>query len=84
MFSRHDDNLDAKTWTLWDFKETPKISTYLYNLCGGAYEVIENKREDKPTPMRIFVRNSKKDYVDADLIFRVVTSGMKYYGELFD
>jgi aminopeptidase N len=34
--------------------------------------------------MRIFVRNSKKAYVEADLIFRVVTQGMKYYGELFD
>jgi len=34
--------------------------------------------------MRIFVRKSKKDFVDSDLVFRVLTQGMAYYGELFD
>lgn len=84
MFERHDDGCDPKVWTLWDFKETPKISSYIYCLCGGEYEVIENTRPDMLTSMRIFVRNSKKSFVDADLVFRIVTSGMKYYAALFD
>lgn len=83
MFRQHDDNCDYKAWTLWDFKETPKISTYIYNLCAGNYECIENKRDDKLTDMRIFVRKSKMDFVDADLIFRVVTQGIRYYSDLF-
>lgn len=58
---------------LWDFEECPKISTYIYNLCAGDYDVIQNTREDAPTSMRIFVRKSKKDFVDADLVFRVLT-----------
>ena len=46
MFDRHDDGCDDKAWMLWDFKVTTNISTYLYNLCAGDYEVIENKRDD--------------------------------------
>jgi aminopeptidase N len=46
--------------------------------------VITNNRDDAPTPMRIFVRNSKKDFVDSDLVFRVLTQGIKYYSEMFD
>lgn len=77
-----DQNLNA--CKLWDFDPTPKISTYIYNLCAGDFDVIVNERADKPTPMRIFVRNSKKDYVDADMTFRVITEGMEYYKDLFD
>ena len=69
---------------LWDFETTPKISSYIYNLCAGDFDVIVNERADKPTPMRIFVRNSKKDYVDADMTFRVITEGMDFYRDLFD
>ena len=46
--------------------------------------MITNNRDDAPTPMRIFVRNSKKDFVDSDLVFRVLTQGIKYYSEMFD
>lgn len=34
--------------------------------------------------MRIFVRDSKRANVDADLVFRVLTQGMNYYSELFE
>ena len=34
--------------------------------------------------MRIFVRNSKSNYLDAPEVFRVITEGMKFYGNLFD
>jgi len=62
----------TKLW-LWTFSECPEISTYIYNLCAGQYDVIKSTRSDAPTPMRIFVRNSKRDFVDADLVFRVLT-----------
>lgn len=69
---------------MWDFKECPKISSYIYNLCAGEYEVIPSKLPNAPTPMRIFVRNSKKDYVDAEMVFKVVTEGINFYSKLFD
>lgn len=34
--------------------------------------------------MRIFVRKSKANFVDSDLIFRVLTSGIKFYSSLFN
>lgn len=33
--------------------------------------------------MRIFVRSSKKDYVDADLVFRVISRGIEFYSKMF-
>ena len=46
--------------------------------------MIKNVRADFVTPMRIFVRKSKKSYVDSDMIFRVLTQGIKFYSEMFD
>ena len=83
LFNKHkaqgDDDL-----LIWDFAETPKISSYIFNLCAGEYNMIANTRSDSPTPMRIFVRESKKAYVDTDLVFRVVTDGVKFYQNMFD
>ena len=73
----------SQTW-LWSFAETPSISSYIYNLCAGDYVQIDNSRSDGPTPMRIFVRDSKRANVDADLVFRVLTQGMNYYSDLFE
>lgn len=69
---------------LWSFEETPKISSYIYNLCAGDFAQIDNNRDDRPKPMRIFVRESKRDYVDSDLVFRVLTQGMDFYGQMFE
>lgn len=69
---------------LWSFEQTPSISTYIYNLCAGDYAQIDNQRTDGPTSMRIFVRESKREYVDADLVFRVLTQGMNFYSEMFE
>lgn len=34
--------------------------------------------------MRIFVRKSKLEFLNADLVFRTVTQGIKFYEELFN
>jgi aminopeptidase N len=34
--------------------------------------------------MRIFARASKQKYVDADLVFRVITKGIEFYEKMFD
>lgn len=74
---------DLKQWTLWDFSVCPAISSYIYNLCAGDYEVIQDTQEHAPTPMRIFVRNSKKDYVDSEMVFKVITEGVNFYSNIF-
>mmetsp|Transcript_2156 Transcript_2156/g.1491 ORF Transcript_2156/g.1491 Transcript_2156/m.1491 type:complete len:395 (-) Transcript_2156:1653-2837(-) len=65
------------------FRETPPISTYIYALCAGNYAVIQNEDPNPLTPMRIFVRQTKKDYIDAVELFRVVKEGMKFYEDLY-
>ena len=76
------DNFD--TGYLYDFAACPPISTYIYCLCAGDYDVIENDDKDAPTDMRIFVRNSKAKYVDAAEVFGAIKLGMQYYGDLFN
>ena len=79
MFAR---GLDEAAY-LWDFKETPPISTYIYNVCAGDYRVIENTDPEAQTPMRIFAAHSKFDYLDSAEVFRVIREGIDYYREFF-
>ena len=68
---------------LWDFKECPPISSYIYCLCAGEFTEIKNQAADAPTPMRIFVRESKADYVDSAEVFRLISEGIPFYKVLF-
>jgi len=70
-----------KGW-LWDFEESPPISSYIYALCAGEYKQINNTDKDAPTPMRIFARKSKLDFVD-DKVFGVIKTGIAFYEDLF-
>lgn len=67
-----------KFW-LHKFDEGPCISTYIYNLCAGQYEMIENTDADCDIPMKIFLRNSKKDNIDGPELFRVIKEGIRFY-----
>lgn len=69
---------------LSDFKECPPISSYIYCMCAGMYHKIENEDPQAPTPMRIFVRQSKADYLDHKEVFRTIREGIGFYNELFN
>ena len=71
-----------KNYHTYIFEETPRISTYLYGLCAGPYYCIENK-EPAPTKLRLFMRESLKNYGEPQEIFRITTAGMKFYSEYF-
>jgi aminopeptidase N len=75
---------DDQKGFVWDFEPSAPCSSYIYALCAGDYMEIQNKREDALTPMRIFVRKSKLEFVNSDLVFRTVTQGIKFYEKLFD
>ena len=68
---------------LWDFKECPPISSYIYCLCAGQYKQIVNPDKSAPTPMRIFARDSKVNYVDSAEVFRTISEGIGFYRKLF-
>ncbi len=66
------------------FKETARISPYLYAIIGGPFGYFENKTEGFPA-MRIFVRKSLKGFVgkSAEEFFRITRIGIEYYEKFF-
>ena len=80
LINVHD--IKTKNYHCYVFDETPRISTYLYAVCAGPYYCIENK-EKAPTKLRLFMRESLKNYGEPQEIFRVTTAGMKFYSEYF-
>jgi len=67
------------------FKETPKLSTYLYAIIAGPYEMFVKPKEANMPPMRIFVRRSLKKFVEKDVeeFFYITKKGIEYYESIF-
>lgn len=63
------------------FKESYKISTYVYAICAGAYAFHEKNTEGYP-PMRIYARKSITD-LNFDEMFTVTQAGIKFYSSFF-
>lgn len=80
LIKAHD--ITKKNYHLYIFEDTPRISTYLYALCAGPFYCYENKME-APTKLRLFMRESLKDYGEPQEIFRVTIAGMKFYSDYF-
>ena len=70
---------DGEEFWHHEFEQCPPISTYIYNMCAGQFDVIENEDKECEIPMRIFLRNSKKDNINAPELFRVMKVGIKFY-----
>ena len=75
-------DIKSKNYNLYIFEDTPRISTYLYALCAGPYYCIENTLPCD-IKLRIFMKESLKDYGYPEDIFRVTIAGMKFYSEYF-
>ena len=80
LVNRHD--IKNKNYHLYIFEDTPRISTYLYALCAGPYHCIENT-QPCDIKLRIFMKESLKDYGYPEDIFKVTIAGMKFYSEYF-
>ena len=80
LVNTHD--IKSKEYKLYIFEDTPRISTYLYALCAGPYHCIENTLEC-PIKLRIFMKESLKDYGDPEEIFKITIAVMKWYSEYF-
>ena len=80
LVNTHD--IKSKNYHLYIFEDTPRISTYLYALCAGPYYCIENTLPCD-IKLRIFMKESLKDYGYPEDIFRITIAGMKFYSEYF-
>jgi len=67
---------------LWTFTETPRISTYVFSLHAGAYEVWTDNSGD--VPLRLMARQSLAEYVAVDEWFELTQKGMLFYKDYFD
>ena len=67
------------------FKETDKISAYLYAFVVGPYVYESNRCEgyEKYVPMRVMARKSVMKYVTVEEFFKLTMAGMDYYAEFF-
>ncbi len=66
----------------WNFGTTPKISTYVFSIHAGPYQVWEERAGD--VPIRLFSRQSLAPYVAVQEWFDVTRRGLTYFGEYFD
>jgi aminopeptidase N len=64
------------------FKQSYKISPYLYALCAGSYLYQERNTEGLP-PMRIYARKSLISELNFDEMFTVTQAGIKFYSVFF-
>ena len=66
---------------LWLFPPTRRLSSYVFSLHAGEYAVFEDS--DFRYPLRLFVRQSMKEYTDPDFWFEVTRQGFDYLDEYF-
>ncbi len=71
------------------FKETPRISTYLFHLSAGGYKEYkdEYKSKSRKIPLKIFCRKSLAKHFEKnvkDEMFKVTKQGLAFYSEFFD
>ncbi len=65
----------------WQFPVTPRISTYLFSLHGGPYQVHEDRAGD--IPLRLLTRRSMAAHVDADQWFGLMKTGFAWFQDYF-
>jgi aminopeptidase N len=69
----------------WTFEPTPRISTYITALVGGAYHRVADSYTGKfgTYPLDVFCRESLAQYLDSDDILTVTKQGFAYFEEQF-
>nr|MBA2559233.1 aminopeptidase N [Propionibacteriales bacterium] len=70
----------------WHFAPTRPISTYITALVAGEYAVVRDMYAGTrgEIPLGIFLRESLREYLDADDIFEVTKQGFEFFENAFD
>jgi len=66
----------------WIFDPTPLMSTYVFSLHAGPYQMWEDRSGE--VPIRLFARRSLAEFVPAEEWLDVTRRGLAFYGEYFD
>ena len=69
---------DESNVAINEFEQTPRISTYLYALCAGPYQVFEDY-DPMYVPQRIFVRQSLVEFLRHELMFGITKTTLDFY-----
>ena len=67
---------------LWRFDTMPEMSTYVFSIHAGPYEIWED--ETQGIPLRLMARQSMAEFVEVDEWFEVTKRGFEHYREYFD
>jgi len=70
----------------WRFRPSPRLSTYLFAIAAGEYEVVRTTHttpSGQQIPLGLACRASMTEYLAADEIFDITRKGLDYYTELF-
>lgn len=66
---------------LWTFPRTELMSSYIFSLHAGEYDVFEDK--DFRYPLRLFVRKSMAQYAKPDQWFELTRQGFDFFDDYF-
>lgn len=66
---------------VWDFPVTPAISTYLFSLHAGPYQMFRDRYNN--IPLRIFVRPALAKHMNSQEWFRITKAGLGYFEKYF-
>jgi aminopeptidase N len=69
---------------LWNFKTTPRISTYITALLAGPYHHVHDEYVgEKVVPLGIYCRKSLAESLDPEEIFQTTKEGFAYFEQIF-
>ncbi|MFR9726495.1 aminopeptidase N [Streptomyces sp. MS19] len=72
---------------VWEFGETPRISTYITAIIAGPYHSVHSTWEGdggRTVPLGVYCRPSLAGHLDAEAIFAVTRQGFDWFEEKFD
>ena len=78
-----DDILGEGDFKLHTFRQTKRISTYLFAVCAGPYAEWRMDTNDVGIPLGIYCRQSLAKYCTPDRVFRWTVNGFLFYTQFF-
>jgi len=70
----------------WVFAATPRMSTYLAAVVAGGYVSTTSsfpRADGSEVPLRLFVRRSLAEHLEAEELFDLTRSGLTYFEDVF-
>lgn len=82
MLSFFIENYSLQSLVVYEFDQTPKISTYLFAICAGPYTCHQGKIEPNYPVQRVFHRRNLSK-INPDLLTQIASQSIRNYEHLF-